>query len=82
MYENPLFAAFSAGPEQISYDHRLRGWGGRDRTSEWRNQNPLPYRLATPQLAVFGTTEGQLTADSRRLRPSIERGPAFQQVRG
>ncbi len=25
------------------------GWGGRDRTSEWRNQNPLPYRLATPQ---------------------------------
>ena len=27
---------------------RVRGWGGRDRTSEWRNQNPLPYRLATP----------------------------------
>jgi hypothetical protein len=25
------------------------GWGGRTRTSEWRNQNPLPYRLATPQ---------------------------------
>lgn len=23
------------------------GWDGRDRTSEWRNQNPLPYRLAT-----------------------------------
>jgi hypothetical protein len=30
------------------------GWGGRDRTSEWRNQNPLPYRLATPQLALSG----------------------------
>ena len=28
------------------------GWGGRDRTSEWRNQNPLPYRLATPQPAA------------------------------
>src|SRR5208337_1249197 len=27
------------------------GWGGRIRTSAWRNQNPLPYRLATPQLA-------------------------------
>ena len=26
----------------------MPGWGGRDRTSEWRNQNPLPYRLATP----------------------------------
>ena len=25
------------------------GWGARDRTWEWRNQNPLPYRLATPQ---------------------------------
>ncbi len=25
-----------------------KDWGGRDRTSEWRNQNPLPYRLATP----------------------------------
>jgi hypothetical protein len=21
----------------------VRGWGGRDRTSEWRNQNPLDY---------------------------------------
>ncbi len=27
----------------------LPGWGGRIRTSAWRNQNPLPYRLATPQ---------------------------------
>ena len=25
------------------------GWGGRIRTSEWRLQRPLPYRLATPQ---------------------------------
>ncbi len=29
----------------------MRGWGGRIRTSAWRNQNPLPYRLATPQRA-------------------------------
>src|ERR1700726_4415906 len=27
----------------------LAGWGGRIRTSEWRDQNPLPYHLATPQ---------------------------------
>ncbi len=26
----------------------MSGWGGRIRTSAWRNQNPLPYRLATP----------------------------------
>src|SRR3989338_9005268 len=28
---------------------RLTGWGGRDRTYECRNQNPMPYHLATPQ---------------------------------
>ena len=27
----------------------IDGWGGRDRTSVCRNQNPVPYRLATPQ---------------------------------
>ena len=40
-----LFVNSSEIPENI----RLHGWGGRDRTSEWGNQNPLPYRLATPQ---------------------------------
>lgn len=25
------------------------GWGGRIRTSECRDQNPVPYHLATPQ---------------------------------
>lgn len=25
------------------------GWGGRDRTCEWRYQKALPYHLATPQ---------------------------------
>ena len=27
------------------------GWGARIRTWGWRNQNPLPYRLATPHQA-------------------------------
>src|SRR5262245_239214 len=27
------------------------GWGARIRTWEWRNQNPLPYHLATPHRA-------------------------------
>src|SRR5262249_1576773 len=31
----------------------VAGWGGRTRTSEWRNQNPLPYHLATPHQAAF-----------------------------
>jgi hypothetical protein len=30
----------------------LAGWGARIRTWEWRNQNPLPYHLATPQYAL------------------------------
>ena len=30
----------------------LFGWGDWDRTSEWRIQSPLPYRLATPQELV------------------------------
>lgn len=28
-------------------------WDGRIRTFEFRDQNPLPYRLATPQLGFF-----------------------------
>src|SRR4051812_40122800 len=30
----------------------LSGWGAWIRTREWRNQNPLPYHLATPHEAV------------------------------
>jgi hypothetical protein len=30
------------------------GWGGRIRTSVWRNQNPLPYHLATPHGRTYG----------------------------
>ena len=30
----------------------LFGWGDWDRTSEWRIQSPLPYRLATPQIGI------------------------------
>ncbi len=40
------------GGAQGQYENtatRDYGWGGRIRTHEWRDQNPLPYRLATPQ---------------------------------
>jgi hypothetical protein len=33
----------------MSVETGLCGWGARTRTWEWRNQNPLPYHLATPQ---------------------------------
>jgi hypothetical protein len=29
-------------------NYLVAGWGARIRTWEWRNQNPLPYHLATP----------------------------------
>ena len=31
---------------------KYSGWGGRDRTYECRNQNPVPYHLATPQYRI------------------------------
>ena len=34
---------------------RGNGWGGRDRTYECRNQNPVPYHLATPQGKTYAT---------------------------
>src|ERR1700689_4089938 len=37
-------------PIDESFPPKKVGWGGRIRTSEWRDQNPLPYHLATPQL--------------------------------
>jgi hypothetical protein len=42
----------------------LIGWGGRIRTSVWRNQNPLPYRLATPQCAARLAKPGGKRADN------------------
>lgn|GEM_PF-3510239 len=32
----------------IKKNSSKNGWGARIRTQEWRDQNPLPYRLATP----------------------------------
>ena len=32
----------------------LGGWGAWIRTRGWRNQNPLPYHLATPQYRRIG----------------------------
>jgi hypothetical protein len=56
------------------------GWGGRDRTSEWRNQNPLPYRLATPQQS--GPEHGIDQRDLFRHCRSIEGVTPFQQAAG
>ena len=45
-----LICPFRSFAEKFaSQFNALFGWGGRIRTSVWRNQNPLPYHLATPQ---------------------------------
>ena len=50
---------------------RWCGWGARIRTWEWRNQNPLPYHLATPHRAVG------LPAAPRAHRPAHHSGVIF-----
>src|SRR3954449_6558549 len=57
----------------------INGWGGRDRTSEWRNQNPLPYRLATPQQGHRDPAEHPACKNPVRPRGSTEGGRPFQQ---
>src|SRR3954466_8391547 len=43
------------------------GWGGRDRTFECWNQNPVPYHLATPQSCGQG-------GDHIEALPAFQRG--------
>src|SRR6185312_10735719 len=52
---NTIILPADTVPPRVTWstDHhlnRILGWGARDRTWEWRDQNPLPYRLATPQI--------------------------------
>src|ERR1043166_492550 len=42
-------AAATGGRKGLHPPAAWNGWGGRDRTYECRNQNPVPYHLATPQ---------------------------------
>jgi hypothetical protein len=44
--------------KNLSYINNLTGWGARIRTWEWRNQNPLPYHLATPHPSRRGDGAG------------------------
>ncbi len=41
-----------AGRADELYQWLRCGWGARIRTWEWRNQNPLPYHLATPHQQI------------------------------
>jgi hypothetical protein len=47
---NELFGSLETILNRFIKNNSLikNGWGARIRTQEWRDQNPLPYRLATP----------------------------------
>lgn len=80
MRRKPGFPAHSDVSSETWLYPGMGGWGGRDRTSEWRNQNPLPYRLATPQQS--GPEHGIDQRDLFRHRRSIEGATLFQQAAG
>ena len=39
---------------EVSLTLRMVGWGGRDRTCEYRYQKAVPYHLATPHQGISG----------------------------
>ncbi len=49
---------------------RKNGWGGRIRTCVWRDQNPLPYHLATPQSSSRSSRPLQQRMHRRAVQPA------------
>ena len=55
-------------------NYLIAGWGARIRTWEWRNQNPLPYHLATPhRMNMYDRMAGG-PYRSIRLRSTLSHG--------
>jgi hypothetical protein len=46
-------AQIASASRQLSRRAPLGGWGGRDRTSEWRNQNRAPQPLISTTILNF-----------------------------
>src|ERR1700720_1641657 len=69
----PVNSAIDNEPNSFVCDIDLaqNGWGGRIRTSEWRDQNPLPYHLATPQLGKKPTTVNRAAIPQARVSHSV-----------
>ncbi len=57
------------------------GWGGRIRTSVWRNQNPLPYHLATPQRVTGAKLSGKPRVGKKAGRRAPPRRPGGSERR-
>ena len=67
---------FGQSSDAVSRTHCRRskfGWGDRIRTCACRDQNPVPYRLATPQL--YGTHIGARPSQSTTSPSRLSRAP-------
>src|SRR5262249_8544177 len=61
---------------------RATGWGARIRTWEWRNQNPLPYHLATPHRARHAASARRtILADASPINNGAGAVPAVDLTR-
>ena len=73
--KQPGFSADKAADQAAAWSRdcfhwreKNAGWGGRDRTCESRDQNPLPYHLATPQSSATRTYRITCPLCNARLR--------------
>ena len=63
----------AAGAFRVRWPAAKSGWGGRDRTYECRNQNPVPYHLATPQRKTGACRTPTEDPDPYRTVPKVMR---------
>src|SRR5277367_493268 len=74
-YPSPATHSLGPFPVDESLAPPKDGWGGRIRTSVWRDQNPLPYRLATPQCIQSANQKPDRLIAGRQ---SVEQGRVVQ----
>ena len=70
-------AASCGCPSRSSPSLKENGWGGRDRTYECRNQNPVPYHLATPQRKPGYRNSTARTPRADAVRACVRDGPSM-----
>src|SRR5262249_48136181 len=68
-----VFASIFATDHKVMKNNDLAGWGGRIRTSEWRNQNPLPSHWAPPHRRLSERRGRKRCRGSRSTPAACER---------
>ncbi len=68
---SPCFSDIRRSPAETG----VAGWGAWIRTREWRNQNPLPYHLATPHRPARGADHTGGRGGKQRRRNDLAKRP-------